>query len=238
MGLSRAIWLVSVAFFLGISALCAQNFEVLPLSESLIGNPGQAIKIPIQIKNQSEKAQFYIIRLAESDLKAGQKGYFCFNGDCLSEESFEVSKKIEGFSTLTGLYYMVETGLSTGLSQLRFEVFVKGSNQTLLDWPVSIMVDEKQPKNVVFKSKDIMVRELYPNPVTATAYLDYELYSEKKSAKIMIHNILGTSMGEQELSFNETKAKILTEELTPGIYFYTIYLDGEGIITRKMVVRR
>jgi len=238
MGFLRTTWLVLKLLFLGLSALYAQNFEVLPLSESLIGNPGQAIKIPIQIKNQTEKAQFYIIRLAESDLKAGQKGYFCFSGECLSEESFEVSKKIEAFSTLTELYYMVETGLATGSSQLKFEVFVKGNSQNVLDWPVSILIDEKQPKNVVFRSKDIMVREIYPNPVTTTAYLDYELYNEKKSAKIMIHNILGTSMGEQELSYNENKAKILTEELTPGIYFYTIYLDEEGIITRKLIVRR
>lgn len=216
----------------------AQHFEVLPLTQNLIGTTGKTVTIPIQIKNQGDKPQFFIVKLAEEDLRAGQKGYFCLNGTCLSADITEISKRVEGSSTLTGLTYVIETGLATGQSQLAFEIFVKGNQPGAIEWPVTIMVDEKQPKNVVFRSKEIMINEVYPNPVTTTAYIDYELYNEKKEAKIIIHNILGTSMGEQELSFNETRAKILTEEFPPGIYFYTVYLDNEGLITRKMVVRR
>lgn len=215
-----------------------QQFEVLPLTQSLIGTTGQTISIPIQIKNPAEKAQFFMIRLAEDDLRAGQKGYFCLNGTCLNSDISEITKRVEANSTLAGLTYIVETGLATGQSQLTFEITVKGGGSSSIQWPVTIMIDEKQPKNVVFRSKDIMIREIYPNPVTSTAYIDYELYNDKKSVKIVIHNILGTSMGEQELPYNENKAKILTEEFSPGIYFYTVYLDNEGLITRKMIVRR
>ena len=233
--LSRVfIFLLLASTFL----LKAQQFEVLPLTQSLIGSTGKTVSIPLQIKNQGEKPQFFIIRLTEDDLRAGQKGYFCLNGNCLSPDITEISKRIEGSSTLSGLTYVVETGLATGQSQLTFEFSIKGNPAGSIDWPVTIMVDEKQPKNVVFRSKDITIHEVYPNPVTSTAYIDYELYNEKKAAKIIIHNILGTSMGEQELSFNESRAKILTEDFSPGIYFYTVYLDNEGLITRKMVVRR
>lgn len=218
-------------------SVSGQNLELLPIPESLMTTTGQALKIPIQIKNSGEKAQFYLIKIADADLKTGQKGYFCLNGDCLTEEITEISKRVEAASTLTGLYYVLETGLATGQSQLLFEVSVRGST-TITESPVTIMVDEKQPKNVVFKSKDIMIHEIYPNPVSSTAYIDYELYNERKAAKVVIHNILGTPMGEQELSSTENRAKILTDELSPGIYFYTVYLDNEGLITRKMVVRR
>lgn len=237
MGLYRiAGWL---SFFLcaGTYTLWGQNLELLPIPESLMGTTGQAIKIPIQLRNTGEKPQFYIIRVAEADLKAGQKGYFCLNGDCLTEDVTEISKRVEAFTTLSGLYYTLETGLATGQSHLTFEVSAKGSSAPT-QLPVTIMIDEKQPKNVVFKSKDIMIHEIYPNPASSTAYIDYELYNDRKEAKIVIHNILGTSMGEQELSSSENRAKILTEELSPGIYFYTVYLDNEGLITRKMVVRR
>ena len=218
-------------------SVSGQNLELLPIPESLMATTGQALKIPIQIKNSGEKAQFYLIKIADADLKTGQKGYFCLNGDCLTEEITEISKRVEAASTLTGLYYVLETGLATGQSQLLFEVSVRGST-TITESTVTIMVDEKQPKNVVFKSKDIMIHEIYPNPVSSTAYIDYELYNERKAAKVVIHNILGTPMGEQELSSTENRAKILTDELSPGIYFYTVYLDNEGLITRKMVVRR
>lgn len=229
-------WLVSVALA-GCLTLQAQSIEILPVPETMIGTTGQSIKIPIQVKNTGDKAQNYIIRLAESDLKAGQRGFFCLNGNCLNEEIREITRRIDPFSTLQDLYFVIETGLVTGQNQLIFEAGVKGTGSGT-ELPVTIMIDEKQPRNVVFKSRDLVVHEIYPNPSSSVAYIDYELFNDRKSAKILIHNILGTPLGEQELPANDTRAKILTEEMSPGIYFYTIYLDNEGLITRKMVVRR
>lgn len=229
-------WLFSIAFA-GCVTLQAQSIEVMPVPETIIGTTGQSIKIPIQVKNTGDKALNYLVRLTESDLKPGQRGFFCLNGNCLNEEIREITRRIEPFGVLQDLYFVIETGLITGQNQLVFEAGVKGTpSGTAL--PVTIMVDEKQPKNIVFKSRDLIVHEIYPNPSSSVAYIDYELYNDKKSAKILIHNILGTPLGEQDLPANDTRAKILTEELSPGIYFYTVYLDNEGLITRKMVVRR
>jgi hypothetical protein len=229
-------WLFSIALA-GCLTLQAQSLEIMPVPETLIGTTGQSIKIPIQVKNTGDKALNYLVRLTDSDLKPGQRGFFCLNGNCLNEDIREITKRIDAFSTLQDLYYVIETGLVTGQNQLIFEAGIKG-NGSGTELPVTIMIDEKQPRNVVFKSRDLIVHEIYPNPSSSVAYIDYELYNDKKSAKILIHNILGTPLGEQELPANDTRAKILTEELSPGIYFYTVYLDNEGLITRKMVVRR
>jgi hypothetical protein len=45
-------------------------------------------------------------------------------------------------------------------------------------------------------------------------------------------------MGEYDLNFQETKVKILADELASGIYFYTVYIDNNGVTTRKMIVRK
>jgi hypothetical protein len=115
---------------------------------------------------------------------------------------------------------------------------MKGFGGQVTELPVSIHIDEKQSKSIVFRSKDILVHDLYPNPVSTMAFLDYELFSEQKKAKIVIHNILGSDVGEQELPFFETRAKISVEDLSPGVYFYTVYLENEGVTTRKPIVRR
>jgi hypothetical protein len=45
-------------------------------------------------------------------------------------------------------------------------------------------------------------------------------------------------MGEYELPSFESQAKILTGNLNAGIYFYTLYIDGEAVMTRKLIVKR
>jgi hypothetical protein len=57
-------------------------------------------------------------------------------------------------------------------------------------------------------------------------------------AKVVIHNILGSQVGHYELPVFETKVKIQADELTSGVYFYTVYLDNIGVLTRKLVVRK
>jgi len=70
------------------------------------------------------------------------------------------------------------------------------------------------------------------------AYIDYRLHNEMLKAKLVLHNVLGKSMGDFELPSSETLVKIPTDELAPGVYFYTIYLNNSGILTRKLVVRK
>ena len=231
---------ISIFIFIALFAslkLHAQQFEVIGLPETVQSTVGKTIKIPIRVKNNTDKSQLFIIRLGDSDFRATQKGYFCIDGDCLEAGIPEISRKIEPGVTLSGLHFTLETGLVAGQNLLRFDIMYKGGG-IKEEMPLTINIDEEKAKNIVFQSKDITIRDLYPNPVSSLAFIDYELYNERTEAKIVIHNILGSAVGEQEMPFSEQKAKISTEEMAPGIYFYTIYVDNEGVITRKLVVKR
>jgi len=214
-----------------------QQFEVVGVPETVQSTVGKTIKIPIRVKNNTDKSQLFIVRLGDADFRATQKGYFCIDGDCLEAGVPEITRKIEPGAILTGLHFTLETGLVAGQNLLRFDVMYKGGG-VKEELPLTINIDEEKAKNIVFQSKDITIRDLYPNPVSSLAFIDYELYNERTEAKIVIHNILGSAVGEQEMPFSEQKAKISTDEMTPGIYFYTIYVDNEGVVTRKLVVKR
>jgi hypothetical protein len=216
----------------------AQTFDLIDRTDTYTAGLSEVIRIPIKIRNTSDKAQFYIIRLVGNELSGTQKGYFCLDKNCLESSFTEVSKRVEAGTTLEGLHFYLETGLVSGQYPIRFEVFAKGNIQTLADHQVSVIVEEKQPKSVVFHSKDITVHDVYPNPVLDQAYLDYRLHTESVKAKLIIHNILGSSVANHELPFSELKVKIQADDLTPGVYFYTIYIDNIGVLTRKLIVRR
>lgn len=216
----------------------AQAFEWADRQDNLQAGVGQTIRIPIRIRNTSDKPQFYVIRKAQGDLSSNQKGYFCLGDDCLDPGIDQFSKRIEPGETLANLFYTVETGLVTTVNTLRFEVFPKSSPALSMEQSVSIAVDEKPARSLVFQSKDISIHDVYPNPIVDQAFIDYRIYNEQLKAKVVIHNILGVAVGNYEMPVFENRVKIQADEFTSGVYFYTLYLDNVGVLTRKMVVRK
>lgn len=231
-------WFIIVGLFLAGAAVRAQSFELLDRQDNYQTSVSETLRIPIHIRNTTEKAQFYIVRKVQSDLGLTQKGYFCLDKNCLEPDMVEFSKRIEAGETLSTLYYTLETGLVTGQNSLKFEVFARGNQKETVEHQVNVIIEERGAKAVLFQSKDITINEIYPNPVVDQAIVDYKIHNESLKAKILLHNILGKSMGDYELPVFETRIKILADELAAGVYFYTLYLDNSGVLTRKLIVRK
>ncbi len=216
----------------------AQNFELVDKQDHFQASISEILRIPIKIKNNTGKAQFYIIRKLSSDLTRSQKGYFCLGKTCLEPGIEEFSKKIEPGETLQELEYVLESGIQSTQSSIRFQVFIKGNPAEVVDYPVSVTVQDKEQKQIIFQSKDITIEDVYPNPVQDLALMEYRIHNESVTAKVVIHNILGRAITEFDLSPFEDRVKIQTDEFVSGIYFYTLYLNNNGVLTRKLIVRK
>jgi len=231
---------LTIAFLIMCSLdVFAQNPELVNKGEiAYQAKLSEVVKVPLRIKNNSDKAQFYIIRKVNGDLGGTQKGYFCLDNNCLEPGMDEFSKKIEPGQTLNGLYYTLETGLVTGQNNIKFEIFERGHLSSALEHSVTISIEERRERSLMFQSKDINIHDVYPNPVSDHAYIEYQIINENVKANVVIHNILGMPMGDYELPSYENRVKIYTEDLAPGVYFYTLYLDNDGVLTRKLIVRK
>jgi hypothetical protein len=216
----------------------AQGVEWIDRQESYQAGLNQTVRIPIKLKNLTDRPQVFVVRKAQSDLGSNQKGYFCLGDDCSDPFQDQYSRKIESGETLANLYYVVETGLAVTSNSLRFEVSTKANPALTAEHSVSLAVEEKPAKSLVFNSKDITIHDVYPNPVSDWATIDYRIHNESLKAKVVIHNILGSPVSHHELPVFETKVKIQADELASGVYFYTVYLDNVGVLTRKLVVRK
>ncbi|GIL23358.1 MAG: hypothetical protein BroJett042_18710 [Bacteroidota bacterium] len=216
----------------------AQQFELPDIQESYQTAVGETLRIPIKITNLSDKPVFYIIRRVQSDLGESQKGYFCLDKNCLETGISEFSKRVEPGETLQQLAFVLESGLVANQQTIKFQVFPKGNTLETKEYQVNIHVQERLEKPVLFHSKDITIQDVYPNPVQDYAYIEYRLHNENVKAKLTIHNILGKPMNEVELPSSENRVKLQTEEYTSGIYFYTLYLDNNGVLTRKLIIRK
>jgi len=225
-------------FLVGCSSGLAQSIEIVDRQDNYQATVGETVNIHLRIKNTPDKAQYYVIRKVYSDMGSTQKGYFCIGKDCLDPGMEEFSKRLEPGETLDGLAFTLETGMVTGQNSFKFEVFPRGNPSAAIEHNVAVNVEEKRAKALVFQSKDITIHDVYPNPVSDLAFIDYTIHNESVKAKVVIHNILGRTMNETELPNSETRIKIQADELATGVYFYTLYLDNDGVLTRKLIVRK
>lgn len=234
----RIVLSLIVVLLCFISKSIGQSFEWVDRQETIQAGLGQSVKIPIRIKNTSDKPQFFTVRKAYGDLGTNQKGYFCLGDECSDPSVDQFTRRLDSGETLSNLYFVVETGLIATSNSMRFEVFPRGNPALTEDHSFTLSVDEKPGKSFVFQSKEITIHDVYPNPVSDQAYIDYRISSEYLKAKVVIHNILGSPVGNYELPADETRIKIQADEFTSGVYFYTVYLNNVGVLTRKLVVRK
>jgi hypothetical protein len=89
-----------------------------------------------------------------------------------------------------------------------------------------------------FSKKDVEVKSFFPNPAVKLAIMEYSINSNEYDAKITLQNVLGSIVNTYNLSPEENKLTISTEDLNPGVYFYTLTIDDEGLATRKLIVNK
>ncbi|MFM8911347.1 MAG: T9SS type A sorting domain-containing protein [Flammeovirgaceae bacterium] len=216
----------------------AQSFEVAETAETYQVSPNQMLRIPIRLKNTSEKTHFYVVRVIKSDWGDTQKGYFCLGATCWDANVEEITKKLEPGETAADLHFTFESGIQAMQSGIKIEVFPRSAPNEVIARASTLLVEEKPNRSFVFQSREITIHDVYPNPVQDQAFIDYKLHTEAVKAKIVVHNVLGKAMGDYELAFEDTRVKIQADDLVPGIYFYTVYLSNNGILTRKLIVRK
>ncbi len=84
---------------------------------------------------------------------------------------------------------------------------------------------------------DFTLSNAYPNPANSETKLDYKIPNEAKEAKIIIRSLLGHIMAEHLLEGKNGTKTIQTNDLAAGFYFYSLMIDGNIKVTRKLIVK-
>jgi hypothetical protein len=216
----------------------AQTFELTGIQETYKGSIGETIKAPLRIKNISDKPITIVIREVSSQIGGTQKNYFCLDNNCLDQKVHEYTFRLDPDQTISQLQIALEAGLAQGHSSIKFMALNKGNTGEAVEFELNFQVEEKMDKEYIYSSRHLTLYDLYPNPVSVEAVVDYKMYDDQVKAKIVIHNILGNAIDEYPMPFVDEQIKIRAETLSAGIYFYTLYIDSEGVITRKLIVKK
>lgn len=230
----KFLWL---AAFLSVSLMVnGQGFEVTVPQENVKGAIGEIVKAPLHLKNNTDKAITIVIRKVSAQIGSTQKNFYCIDNNCLDSRVEDYVVKIEPGQTLRSVQVGLESGLVSGESSIKYLVFNKHNPSESIEVDLGFTVEERPEKQSVYTSTQILLDDVYPNPASSHAYVDYKIFNDRIKARIVIHNILGSVISNNELSPEENRIKIKTDELSAGIYFYTLYVDNKGVLTRKLVV--
>jgi hypothetical protein len=215
----------------------AQSFEISGVQDIYKALIGETIKAPIRIRNTTDKPISLLVRKVSSQIGGTQRNYLCIDNNCLDQRVEEYLLRLEPDQSISSLNVALEAGLAHGSSSVKFHVINKANSETV-EFELNFQVEERAEKEHIYSSRHMTLFDLYPNPVSVDAFVDYKMYDDQIKAKIVIHNILGNPIDEYMLPFVEEQIKIRAETLSAGIYFYTLYIDGEGVITRKLIVKK
>jgi hypothetical protein len=216
----------------------AQSFEISDLQESYKGRIGDLIKAPLHFKNNTDKPITLIIRRVDTQIGSLQRNYFCPDNNCLDNRADDFILKIEPGQNSQNFSIGLEAGLLEGFSVVKYAVYNKSNPQDSRQLELNFTVEAKPERGHIYTSSFITIHDVYPNPVTDYATIEYQLHVDHAKTKIVIHNILGNAVTEYELPFSENRIKILADHFNSGIYFYTLYIDNEGVMTRKLIVKK
>ncbi|WP_051295912.1 T9SS type A sorting domain-containing protein [Eisenibacter elegans] len=89
---------------------------------------------------------------------------------------------------------------------------------------------------VFFENEQLKVYTAYPNPASNLATIDYTML-QPIDAKVTVSNVLGSAIGEFELSLGSHAIRIPTNQYIAGVYFYTLSINGKIMVTKKLIVK-
>ena len=97
--------------------------------------------------------------------------------------------------------------------------------------------DVARLEDLFFVNEKIRVMNVFPNPASDYAQIDYQLSASPSEAKIVLYNTLYVSVGEYNLDRSDRQLRLPTREIPTGVYFYQLLLDGKKVATKKLLVR-
>lgn len=231
----RIIFTISLILMFTLSSK-AQDIIIKNLGERITTNFQNSKAEKFQIQNYSNLDKSIKVKTNINNLQGGATLQICYEDNC-QESSSSLIVNVPANSLSNEISIILNGGLSNYKEIAYFE-FIDMNIDKGIKKEVELNVSNERTQELFFSKNDIQVKSFFPNPAVKSAIMEYSINSSEHEAKITLQNVLGSIISTYKLSPDENKLTISTEELNPGVYFYTLTIDDEGLATRKLIVKK
>lgn len=222
-------------------SLQAQSLRVVDTDSNVSGEIGVDLKATVKIQNISDQPVRLMVQKVKDNIEPGQISYFCVGNNCVDGITNEMQTQIiiQPGEIVQEFVSVLEPGLRESTSTITYRFINADDPADAVNFSVNYLVEADNSKGILFYNDKMRVSNLYPNPVDKIAIFDYNLdMNSEAKTKIVFQNVLGSIISEYELQKFEKKIKISTESLNPGVYFYTLQVDNQNLVTKKFIIKR
>lgn len=240
----KKIILFTAGLFL-TTAIFAQTFQILNANKENVsnagltvsGNPSSIIEAHIYVVNTSSSAAQFKIKKIETNVLMNTVNTFCFNGQCYPPSVFETPSAINlqagDTSSSTAFYGDYTPNGVVGSSIITYVVFnaSNSNDSTYVNVTYTVMpasINKPDYSKIEFSNP-------YPNPAVVQTRINYNIPYNFNNASLILRNLIGTKVKDIEITNSQGKLTIDVTDLNEGIYFYSLIVDGNIILTRKLI---
>ncbi len=218
----------------------AQQIRVLSEDLQFSGDLGSSQRKSIILQNESNQSKTYFLKNIRGNVGSSQKVRICIGEQCFDpkRDLAKVKISMEPGEIMTDLYLEFEMGIVETMGS--FDLFFVNPENIRETFMVEARYSVSNPDKKIdeFDYKDIKLSDVYPNPSSRIAQLDYQFNNPKVKAKITINSFIGNPIAEYELDPESSSLSINVSEFKEGIYFYTLFLDNKNIVTKKLQIKK
>ncbi len=168
----------------------------------------------------------------------GTVNYFCWDTCYLPSVDTSVTSVFvpAGSSSAEGVFAgHYETNEVFGVSLIEYK-FLNKDNP---DEYVTVVVKfDASPEDISeYILNNVSVSDVYPNPADNFVNINYDMPVEVQEASVKIVNLYGSVVMEGQINTRSNKMRMNITDLKGGIYFYSIFVNGEIYNTKKLLVK-
>ena len=217
--------------------------EVAPGRYEVIGNVDdmQELKFAMNVINNGTDAVSVTCERTIVSITDGAGNNFCF-GNCFPDDASFTEVTIDPISGIDPNmpYYPYEFSAHfKPYDPMTWEMMPEGAELTVQytftergGEPMTFEFYFRYDTSSVDENVSKLFSNAYPNPASNFVNFDCEM----QNATIAIYNMMGQEVIRQDV--NDSHVSINISDLTDGIYFYSVIVNGEAVKTSKLVVRK
>ncbi len=199
------------------------------------------IELKLQIRNLTDQQLNVVVEKDTVKIVNGTTNYFCWESCLDANATISRPKVLEPNAVDDGLsfHYQVDPNYSddessyiVGTSVIKYYAYLADN----ADDKVCIEIWFGYGASGIDENK-ISFGHAYPNPASSMVHFNYQLPTTG-NVSVSVYNLLGQEVLSQQLDALEGQAALSVADLTDGIYFCNLKVDGRAVKTEKFVVKK